>query len=111
MESYRLIPLSGKRGKGKSAIVDADMHEILSQWRWHLHVEGYASRGERRDGKLKSILMHRSIAETPVGMWTDHINHNRLDNRRKNLRACTAQENQCNQSLQVGCSSVFKGVS
>jgi hypothetical protein len=36
---------------------------------------------------------------TPDGMFTDHINHDTLDNRRSNLRICTALQNQWNRKL------------
>lgn len=40
-------------------------------------------------------LLHREIMDNPEGMQIDHINHNPLDNRKQNLRICTAKENCC----------------
>ncbi len=40
-----------------------------------------------------SIRMHRLIMNAPDNYEVDHINHNRADNRRKNLRIVTHQEN------------------
>lgn len=53
---------------------------------------GYAV--TRRDGKVRTI--HRLILNVPEEMSTDHKNHDRLDNRRVNIRACTASENMRN---------------
>lgn len=46
---------------------------------------------------------------TPKGMDTDHINHDRIDNRKSNLRICTASQNGSNRSI-VSSKSGFKGV-
>jgi hypothetical protein len=96
------IPLS----QGKVAIVDDDMFDYLNQWKWSYSGHGYAER--RTWPEKKKIYMHRLIAQTPNGMDTDHINHDKLDNRKENLRICTASENMGNSSIKDGR---FKGVS
>ena len=45
----------------------------------------------------------------PKGMDVDHINHNRLDNRKCNLRVCTHQQNMQNRAKGGGMSK-YKGV-
>ena len=103
------IPLT----QGKFAIVDDADFEWLNQHKWHYHLSngdrtGYAMRGISRGSK---ILMHRVIAKTPLGMETDHINGIGIDNRRCNLRICTAAQNQHNyRKPKHGRSSKYKGV-
>lgn len=41
--------------------------------------------------------MHRFITDCPNGMVVDHINHDRSDNRRCNLKVCTQGDNRKNQ--------------
>jgi hypothetical protein len=50
------------------------------------------------DGVKKTIRLHRIVAETPTSMVTDHLNHDRLDNRKSNLRVCIQASNAKNRS-------------
>ena len=100
-ESVRLIPLSG----GGYAWVDADDYEWLNQYHWRL-VNGYPSRRE----KQREVLMHRAIMQPPPGKVVDHIDGNRRNACRANLRICTRGENQCNQRKRRKGHSRFKGV-
>jgi hypothetical protein len=97
----RRIPL----GEGQFAIVDAADYEWLKQHQWHFW-NGYAARQEKR----KTIYMHREIMQPPKGMVVDHINHNKGDDRRVNLRVCTQRENILNHTKKGQSISRFKGV-
>jgi len=102
----KLIPLTGKNGIGKFVIVDDHWYDRLIQWKWHLK-KGYAVRSLHGD----MIFMHRIINKTPMGMHTDHIDGNKLDNRETNLRAATNSQNQMNRGKQKNNKSGYKGVS
>jgi hypothetical protein len=86
------IQLSGKRGKGKQTLVDDDIYAKYGHLSWHLSDTGYAVR-RTTEG---TIRLHRIVAGTPEGKFTDHKNHDRLDNRRSNLRIVTQKENMAN---------------
>lgn len=107
----KTIPLT----KGYSAIVDDEDYELLSQWKWQAHVREltvYARRFSRDEtGKEQHVWMHRVVNGTPVGMSTDHVNGNGLDNRRNNLRSATHFQNMWNKRPQRGHTSKFTGVS
>jgi hypothetical protein len=98
----RLIPLA----EGFYAYVDAADYDWLNQWNWHMAGGGYAARVVNRT----TILMHRVIMQPPKGMVVDHIDGNKANNCRFNLRVCTRQENQRNMRKQRGARSRFKGV-
>lgn len=102
------IPL---RNSDKYALVDAEDFERLNHWKWYLSPDGYAVAGRWMDGKVKTIRMHRLINQTPIGLETDHINGNRLDNRKTNLRTVTRQQNTMNRGPKPNTKSGVKGVS
>lgn len=75
---------------------DQDKEFVLSR-KWHITAQGYAATNVIKDGKKTTVLLHRML----LGLYnseyhTDHINGNRLDNRRDNLRKCTQKENNRN---------------
>jgi len=102
------IPLT----QGCHAIVDNENISLLNMHRWY--TSSRASKGEtryaKRKEKGKTVYMHREIMNAPAGIEIDHINGNGLDNRRVNLRVCTAAQNQQNSTKRAHCSSKFKGV-
>jgi hypothetical protein len=100
-DAVRLIPLAG----AGYAWVDAADYERLSRYHWRL-ANGYPS---RRD-KKREVLMHREIVQAPAGMVVDHIDGNRQNACRSNLRVCTREENQRNQRKRRNGRSRFKGV-
>lgn len=105
--------------KGQKTIVDDEVHEYLSQWKWLCH-KGYARRC-RRKYESKEIYpsdvihMSREIWKLvgrvlPKGYILDHINGDKLDNRLCNLRACTQNENIWNTRLSKVGNAGYRGV-
>lgn len=106
----REILLSG----GQIALVDDSDFDRANQFKWYLCDNGrgnyYVRRTKKENGEKCTAFMHRFILEAKRGTQIDHINDNRLDNQRKNLRFCTHRQNQQNQHKVRGLSK-FKGVS
>lgn len=74
---------------GETIIVDEADYGFLSQWSWGINSTGYARRTIRKKanpGGFGTLLMHHLILCPPPGFESDHINGNKLDNRRSNLR-------------------------
>lgn len=101
----KLLQLS----QGKFAKVDAEDYERLIAWKW-TYSEGYAYRLKTINKKSKKIWLHRFINETPDGKYTDHINGDRLDCRKINLRTCSYAENNRNARTRKDNKSGYRGV-
>jgi len=100
------IPLT----KNQVAIVDEKEFEYLAKFKWYCSTKGYAVRDIVINGKKKCQWMHRIVSGAVCGVQVDHINHNKLDNRKENLRFCNNQKNHFNSPPQKGGSSKYKGV-
>ncbi len=111
------IPLT----RGYRAIVDDDDYERLSAKRWRASVMKPRADGSvtvyaigstsLRDGKERTLFLHRVVLDAPKGKQVDHINGDGLDNRKENLRICTNAENNRNRRPYPYGDSKFKGVS
>lgn len=104
--SYREIILKS----GDKVKVDPDDYDYLSRWKWKKHPQGYASRTSWKDGKWVTVLMHRLVNNTPDNLETDHINRDKLDNRKSNLRAVDHSVNERNKGISRRNTSGYKGV-
>lgn len=84
---------------GYKCVVDAEDIPRLSQYHWRasgrtINDEAYIYAWTQNDGH--TMFMHRFVTNAPRSMEVDHINGDRLDNRKANLRVCTHAENMRN---------------
>lgn len=114
----KFIPLGGKHGVGRFAIVDDEDFELVSKYSWYcIEKENnfYAKRtfviklnGIKR---YKYVYMHRyilGISESEI--FIDHWDHNGLNNQRYNLRKASRSNNGCNRIKSKIAASKHKGV-
>ena len=93
-----------KLTKSEYAIVDDEDFEKVSRIKWHF-THGYA----RTDRGNKKVYMHRLVMKFPSGM-IDHINQDKLDNRKCNLRISSKRENAINSKIRIDSSTGIRGV-
>lgn len=108
--------------QGKFALVDNNDFERVSKIKWHatwspqgrcFYACGYKSYRKPKGEKAGRIIkMHRFLKGLKDGdkRIIDHINHDTLDNRQKNLRIVTIGQNQWNTVKPITNTSGFKGV-
>ena len=127
MSEVRELIIESKTHGKFIVLYDAEDEDKVAAHTWHVmsnshgafyvttnvpHPDGgwYIRANGKRERRRDALLLHQLIAGTPKGMETDHINGNRLDNRKSNLRVCTHAENQRNKGSQRNNASGFKGV-
>lgn len=92
-------------------IDDEDLPKIKGH-SFGLNKKGYvtATWWDRKNKKYFYFTVHRLIMGNETPMMIDHINHNKLDNRKLNLRFCTNKQNQWNAGKHKDSKSKYKGV-
>lgn len=98
-------------------LVDAEDYPVISKLNWTVSAHGYAftgfTIGESKGKKSVQVLMHRLVMglKSTNRLIVDHINGNKLDNRKENLRIVNAAGNAQNakkKSSASGFLGVFK---
>lgn len=84
--------------------VDKEDYEKIKDYCWYKNARGYVTSTVNN----KTIKIHQIIMD---GKGIDHINGDKLDNRKKNLRFCTTAENVRNVGLRSNNTSGITGVS
>ena len=92
--------------KNEQFLFDLEDYDLISDRCWYVNANGYLT--AKRNNV--SILLHRIVTHCPNDMKVDHINHNKLDNRKVNLRVCTDMENSKNKGLRKDNKSGVTGV-
>lgn len=74
---------------GKEFYFDLEDYDLIKNYYWMSNNYGYVY-AHNND---TTVSMHRLVINCPSDMVVDHINGNKLDNRKSNLRVCTIAEN------------------
>jgi hypothetical protein len=80
---------------------------LVTEHKWHLSANGYAVSGGWR---AKRLYIHQLVLPVPTGYEVDHVNRNKLDNRRTNLRMATRAQNARNRVRSEGARARYRGV-
>ncbi len=99
--------------QGKYALVDDTDYEEVSKYKWSFDPKGYAFRNTdksipRKDRRI--IYLHRQLLDAKKGEYCDHINGDKSDNRKINLRICTNAQNIQNRKIGKNNTTGYKGI-
>ncbi len=99
--------------QGRAILVDAVEFDALSKSAWCVDEStGYARQTRLVNGKWHTVSMHRILMGLSVGApgFVDHINGDKLDNRRVNLRLATPAQSVFNRrcTSTTGAKGVYK---
>ena len=107
-DNVAFVPL-GENAKQGYALISADDVYKVEMNSWRLDSHGYAIKSVRENGKTKNISLHHVVYKKPAkGMVIDHINRNKLDNRRENLREVSHSVNSANRKINRSEGSFFR---
>jgi hypothetical protein len=99
---------------GHIALVDDVDFELIAPYKWHRRTgwsTSYVGTAIKLPtGRFGTLYLHRLITNAQPGEVVDHRNHDGLDNRRVNLRLCSATQNNGNMRRPVTNTSGYKGV-
>lgn len=118
-KKYNSYDLSGQYGvcyldDGSEVLFDLEDYEIIKDFHWYLDTKGYVQSRPPKGECVKHVSMHRlvmGVNRTNPEVEIDHIEHNKLDNRKSKLRKTTKSQNMQNQKTNIKNTSGVKGVS
>ena len=111
-DTYAEIILYDIENKEKArALIDIEDIDIVKNYKWSEMGSGYVTATYYKEDLKTGILLHRLIIGLDNEIDYDHINRNRKDCRKQNLRPATSKENGRNRSKPNTNSSGFIGVS
>ena len=110
---YNEYNLTGSYGigytrKGEEFWFDLEDYDKIKDYCWYMNQNGYIM--THIPDTKKGLFLHRLIMNPPDKMYIDHINHNKIDNRKQNLRIVTMYQNNLNKGTLNSNTSGITGV-
>lgn len=108
--------LSGEYGicyfnNGGNFIFDLEDYDKIKDYTWSCRPGGYAGSTKKTNGKHKTYNAYRIIMGVEdTNLEVDHINGNKWDNRKANLRIVSHADNMKNRKLNKNNKSGYTGV-
>jgi hypothetical protein len=102
------IFIKHRNGNVSEVLIDTVDLNFLIEYKTKWRFSGNSSNLYVRS--MDNVMLHRYLLNPAVGMVVDHVNHNTLDNRRKNIRVITQAQNTQNKKHLTKSKSGFRNV-
>lgn len=97
--------ITNSKGSIFTILIDKDSYELVKDRTWCVKTDdGYVYNSH------SSTYLHRLVLDVEKEFDVDHINQNKLDNRKCNLRKCTKAENNRNVKKGITNTSGYKNI-
>lgn len=90
-DDYAIIALKSNKYGNNNVLIDLEDVEKCKQYCWSIGANGYV-----KATKYKNYTLHSLIVDRGNFQCIDHINLDKLDNRKCNLRPCNYKDNNLN---------------
>lgn len=98
LDDYAIIKIRNRSNETiAEGIIDIEDIDKVKDIKWRLHNNGYICRTENRT----TLYLHRFIMDYYGELDIDHINRNKLDNRKSNLRIVNHSVNALNKDPKI----------
>lgn len=96
-EKYSILKITGNN-KNINVLIDTEDIDKLKLHSWRINEKGYiVSSIKRKNIRIHNFILNRDTSNSKI--VCDHINRNKLDNRKENLRITTQRENNLNRAI------------
>lgn len=93
-KKYNTYDLTGEYGigytsKGEEFYFDLEDYDKIKNYCWMISNNGYVITDiSNANIKIPKILLHRLIINCPTNLFVDHQDHNKVNNKKKQLENC-----------------------
>jgi hypothetical protein len=96
---------------GHEVMIDDEDYENLIEFVWYFHKsDGYVYKNIEKKRASKRISMHKFLMNPAEGMDIDHVDRNKLNNQKSNLRIVEHKINARNRKIPCNNKTGFMGV-
>ena len=116
-KNYAELAVTSEKYGRFTTLIDLDDVDKCKPYHWGIrksynqNYDTYYIGANRKKGTNKPLLLHRYLMNvTETNDWVDHIDGNKLNNRKQNLRRCDLSQNNINNKMYYTNKSGHKGV-